>query len=105
VVPPPVVHHPGYYYHHPHYGYHYHPKSVPLYPGYAHAPPATAPVSLQKTKTTDTVGRPVYPEWAREALGTYRPHDVHIHHPYGVAHAHPYYGYPLKVPCPSYKDF
>jgi len=108
VVPPPVHYHAHPYYHHPGYAYHYHPetvKSVPLYPGYPRAAPTSGPVELTKSKTTDSLGRPQYPEWAREILGTYRPHDVHVHHPFGVAHAHPYYGYPMKFPVPSYKDF
>ena len=67
---------------------------------------------MSKSKTTDKTGRPVYPDWAQEILGKYRPHNVVVHHPY-VAHPHPihhgvywpYHPYVKYPKVPSYKDF
>jgi hypothetical protein len=105
IVPAPaVVYHP-----HPYagtysgsYPYMYHPPAVATYPGYSKAP-VQAPVP--KSKTTDEVGKPVYPEWAREVLGKYRPHHVIVHpHPY--YHAHPYGGHVMVLgKVPTLKQF
>ena len=114
VVPNPVVHyaHPVEHVVHPGYPYHY-SYPAPVYPGYAKAPAEgkkeegeerqeapEAPEAPLKTKTVDSTGRPTYPEWAQEVLGTYRPHSVvypnHPYSPYGVV-VHPH--------VPDFKEF
>ena len=119
VSPTYVVAHPHpYYYGYPYAAYPYQAQPYPIYlkngtvegqPPRDEAPaaePTPAPVPRSPPKTTDEYGRPMYPEWARDVLGTYRPHDIvvhpalHPHYPYGGVIVAP------KAPkAPTYKAF